>query len=152
MIVAIATNFLFGILTNFGVGNYAPTLVLLSLMGMDPRLCFPIMATAGALGGPGRAVRHLAIGEIDLRIVIGVALGGIPAVLVAAFIVRIDADGHAALAGRRWSCSTPPAVMLRAALLGRRGAAEPPTCAEPDAAQALNRAASSEPPVVLPSE
>src|SRR5205085_965398 len=36
MIVAILANFAFGILANFGVGNYAPTLVLLSLMGMDP--------------------------------------------------------------------------------------------------------------------
>ena len=35
--VAIAANFVFGVLLNFGVGNYAPTLVLLSLMGMDPR-------------------------------------------------------------------------------------------------------------------
>src|SRR5436190_12974565 len=33
-IVAIVASFGFGILANFGVGNYAPTLVLLSLMGM----------------------------------------------------------------------------------------------------------------------
>ncbi len=46
MIAAIAANFIFGLLLNFGVGNYAPTLVMLSLMGMDPRLCFPIMAGA----------------------------------------------------------------------------------------------------------
>ena len=31
---------------SFGVGNYAPTLAMLSLMGMDPRLSFPIMAAA----------------------------------------------------------------------------------------------------------
>src|SRR5205085_8607053 len=49
MMVAIVANFLFGILLNFGVGNYAPTLVLLSLMGMDPRLCFPIMAAGAGL-------------------------------------------------------------------------------------------------------
>ena len=48
MIVAIAANFGFGVLLNFGVGNYAPTLVMLSLMGMDPRLCFPIMAGCAA--------------------------------------------------------------------------------------------------------
>ena len=38
MIVAIAASFVFGVLLNFGVGNYAPQLVMLSLMGMDPRL------------------------------------------------------------------------------------------------------------------
>ena len=88
MIVAIVANFGFGILANFGVGNYAPTLVMLSLMGMDPRLCFPIMAGGASLMGAGASVRHIGIGEVDLRIVLGLAIGGIPAVLVAAFIVK----------------------------------------------------------------
>jgi len=87
-IVAIAANFGFGILLNFGVGNYAPTLVMLSLMGMDPRLCFPIMAAGSSLMGAGASVRHIQIGQIDLRIVLGLAIGGIPAVLVAALIVK----------------------------------------------------------------
>jgi hypothetical protein len=85
---AIAASFGMGVLANFGVGNYAPTLVMLSLMGMDPRLCFPIMATGGSLMGAGASVRHFAIGEVDLRIVLGLALGGIPAVLVAALLVK----------------------------------------------------------------
>ena len=42
-IVAVAVHFLLGVLACFGVGNYAPTLAMLSLMGMDPRLAFPIM-------------------------------------------------------------------------------------------------------------
>src|SRR5688500_15608294 len=63
--VAILASFGFGILANFGVGNYAPTLVMLSLMGMDPRLCFPIMAAGGSLMGAGAGVRHIAIGQID---------------------------------------------------------------------------------------
>jgi uncharacterized membrane protein YfcA len=87
-IIAILANFGFGILANFGVGNYAPTLVMLSLMGMDPRLCFPIMAAGGSLMGAGASVRHIAIGEVDLRVVLGLAIGGIPAVFVAAFVVK----------------------------------------------------------------
>ncbi len=87
MIVAIAANFGFGVLLNFGVGNYAPTLVMLSLMGMDPRLCFPIMAAGAAMCGAGASIRHIQIGKMDLRIVGGLALGGIPAVFVAAYIV-----------------------------------------------------------------
>ena len=88
MIIAIAANFMFGVLLNFGVGNYAPTLVMLSLMGMDPRLCFPIMAGGAALTGAGASIRHIAIGKIDLKIVMGLTVGGIPAVLVAAFLVK----------------------------------------------------------------
>jgi uncharacterized membrane protein YfcA len=88
LVIAIAANFLFGILLNFGIGNYAPTLVMLSLMGMDPRLSFPIMAAGAALTATGASLRYISIGEVDLRIASGIALGGIPAVLVAAFIVK----------------------------------------------------------------
>ena len=79
-IVAIVANFVFGVLLNFGVGNYAPTLVMLSLMGMDPRLCFPIMAAGAGADGRGAGIRHIQIGQIDLRVVLGLAIGGIPAV------------------------------------------------------------------------
>ncbi len=127
MIAAIAANFLFGLLLNFGVGNFAPTLVMLSLMGMDPRLCFPIMAGGAALTGAGASVRHIMIGEIDLRIVLGLAIGGIPAVLVAAFIVK-----SMPLETLRWMVILvvlyAAAVMLRSAIKGRR--APPKTAGE----------------------
>jgi uncharacterized membrane protein YfcA len=87
-LVAIAAHFLFGILLAFGVGNYAPTLALLSLMGMDPRFAFPIMATAAGLSGSAAAARSLNLMSIDLRISLGLAAGAIPAVLVAAFLVK----------------------------------------------------------------
>jgi uncharacterized membrane protein YfcA len=61
---------------------------MLSLMGMDPRLCFPIMASGAALMSAGAGVRHIQFGQMNLRVVGGLALGGIPAVLVAAFIVK----------------------------------------------------------------
>ncbi|MGQ0590999.1 MAG: TSUP family transporter [Sphingosinicella sp.] len=118
-IVAIAANFLFGILLNFGVGNYAPTLVMLSLMGMDPRLCFPIMAAGASLMGAGASVRHIQIGQIDLRVVIGLAIGGIPAVLVAAFIVKtmpVELLRWLVIAVVLYAA----AIMLRAAWIGRR--------------------------------
>lgn len=120
---AIAASFGFGLLANFGVGNYAPTLVMLSLMGMDPRLCFPIMATGGCLMGAGASIKHIAIGQVDLRIVLGLAIGGIPAVLVAAFIVR-----EMPMTALRWLVLVvvlyTGAVMLRAGLAGRRAERE----------------------------
>lgn len=118
-IVAIAANFTFGILLNFGVGNYAPSLAMFSLMGMDPRLSFPIMAAGAGPAGAGASVRHIAIGEIDLRVVLGLTLGGIPAVLVAAFIVK-----EMPVEALRWLVSVvvvyAGAVMLRAAWLEHR--------------------------------
>ncbi len=118
-ILAIAANFAFGVLLNFGVGNYAPTLVMLSLMGMDPRLIFPIMAAGAAVTGAGACVRHIQMGKMDLKVVVGLGLGGIPAVLVAAFIVKTMP-----LELLRWLVIVvvlyAAAIMLRAARLGRR--------------------------------
>ncbi|HEX5257717.1 MAG TPA: TSUP family transporter [Sphingomicrobium sp.] len=123
-IAAIAANFAFGVLLNFGVGNYAPTLVTLSLMGMDPRLVFPIMAAGAAVMGAGACVRHIQMGQMDLKVVVGLAIGGVPAVLVAAFIVKTMP-----LELLRWLVIVvviyAAAVMGRAAMLGRR--AEPLT-------------------------
>jgi len=123
-IVAIVANFAFGVLLNFGVGNYAPTLVMLSLMGMDPRLSFPIMAGGAALAGAGASMRYLAMGEVDLRIAGGIVLGGIPAVLVAAFIVK-----SMPVEMLRWLVIVvvllAAAAMLRSAVLGRRGERSP---------------------------
>src|SRR4051795_5085866 len=128
-IFAIAGCFGFGILLNFGVGNYAPTLVMLSLMGMDPRLCFPIMAAGASLMGAGASVRHIQIGQIDLRVVLGLALGGIPAVLVAAFLVK-----SMPVETLRWLVIVvvlyAAAIMAHAAVKGRREhKAEPGTAA-----------------------
>ena len=85
---AIALHFLLGILLAFGVGNYAPTLAVLSLMGMDPRLAFPIMASAAGFAGATAAARCLSLVKLDLKIAVGLTIGAIPAVLVAALIVK----------------------------------------------------------------
>ena len=120
LIVAVVANFAFGVLLNFGIGNYAPTLAMFSLMGMDPRLCFPIMAGGAALAGAAASSRHIFIGEVDLRIATGIAIGGIPAVLVAAFIVR-----SMPVEMLRWLVIAvilyAAAVMLKSAAAGRRG-------------------------------
>jgi uncharacterized membrane protein YfcA len=69
--------------------------------------------------GAGASVRHIQIGQIDLRVVIGLAIGGIPAVLVAALIVK-----SMPLELLRWLVLVvvlyAAAVLLRAALRGRR--------------------------------
>ena len=118
-VIAIAASFIFGLLANFGVGNYAPTLAMLSLMGMDPHYCFPIMASGASLMGAGSSIRFIRVPEIDLRIVVGLTLGGIPAVLVAALIVKeMDVDVL------RYVITVvvfyTAAVMARAALKGYR--------------------------------
>ena len=126
MIIAIVGNFIFGILLNYGIGNYAPTLAMFSLMGMDPRLCFPIMAAGAGLAGAAASVRHMNMGEIDLRVATGLTLGGIPLVFVAAFIVK-----EMPIETLRWLVFVvvlyAGAVMLRSAWLGLKGERVPLT-------------------------
>lgn len=88
MAVAVAVHFLLGALMAFGIGLYAPSLILLSLLGLDPRLAFPIMASACAFLMPATGFSFVKSSRIDLRVVLGLAIGGIPATIVAALIVK----------------------------------------------------------------
>ncbi|MBX3509852.1 MAG: TSUP family transporter [Hyphomonadaceae bacterium] len=115
--IAIAMHFVLGVLMSFGIGLYAPSLIMLSLMGLDPRLAFPIMAGACAFLMPATGFRFIASERIDLRVVLGLALGGIPAVLVAAFIVK-----ELPIVWLRWGVVIvvlyAAALLLRAAIKG----------------------------------
>jgi uncharacterized membrane protein YfcA len=86
--VAIVVTFVLGGTLMLGIGHYGPSLVLYSLLGMDPRAAFPIMMGSGGFVGPAGAVRFLKSGRYDLRAAIGLAVAGVPAVLIAAYIVR----------------------------------------------------------------
>jgi len=86
--VATLLSFFFGALMMIGVGAYAPILVTVSLLGMNPRAAFPIMMTACALLMPAASARFVANDAYAPRAALGLTLGGIPAVLVAAFVVR----------------------------------------------------------------
>ena len=86
--VALPLNFLFGMLLNLGIGNYAPSLVLFSLLGMDPLAAFPIMMGSGAFAASAAGVRYVGAGRLHWRAALGLTLGGIPGVIVAAWLVR----------------------------------------------------------------
>ena len=88
-IVAIVASFAFGLLANFGVGNYAPTLVHAEPDGHGSAALLPDHGRRRIADGRGRRASATSrSAQIDLRIVIGLTIGGIPAVLVAALIVK----------------------------------------------------------------
>ncbi|HKU16917.1 MAG TPA: sulfite exporter TauE/SafE family protein, partial [Steroidobacteraceae bacterium] len=86
--VAIAVNFALGALMTLGIGLYAPCLILVSLLGMNPIAAFPIMMGSCAVLMPVASLRFIRERKYDLRAALGLALGGIPAVLLAAYVVR----------------------------------------------------------------
>jgi uncharacterized membrane protein YfcA len=88
LVFAICVNCILGALMTLGVGLYAPCLILVSLLGMSPLAAFPIMMGSCALLMPVAGVRFMKAGRYDLRASIGLSVGGIPAVLIAAYIVK----------------------------------------------------------------
>jgi uncharacterized membrane protein YfcA len=88
LFIAVSVNFLLGALMMLGVGLYAPCLILVSLLGMSPLAAFPIMMGSCALLMPVGGARFVRSRRYNLGAALGLALGGIPGVLVAAYIVR----------------------------------------------------------------
>lgn len=86
--VAAGGYVLLGALMTLGIGIYAPSLVMLPLLGMNVQAAFPIMMGACAFLQPVSSARFLRAGSFDLRESLGLAIGGLPAVLIAAFIVK----------------------------------------------------------------
>ncbi len=84
----IAGNFVLGALMTLGIGLYAPCMILVALLGMNPKAAFPIMMGSCAFLMPVGSLRFIARGSYNLRAAVGLALGGIPAVLIAAFLVK----------------------------------------------------------------
>jgi uncharacterized membrane protein YfcA len=88
LVAALAFNALFGALQTLGIGNYAPCLIVFSVMGLDTRAAFPIMMGSGAFPAMAAGLKFIQKGRYDLRAAIGLTTGGIPAVLIAGLIVR----------------------------------------------------------------
>jgi uncharacterized membrane protein YfcA len=88
LILACGINFALGALMTLGIGLYAPCMIMVSLLGMNPTVAFPIMMGSCAFLMPIAGVQFIKKARYDLRAALGLALGGIPAVLLAAFIVQ----------------------------------------------------------------
>jgi uncharacterized membrane protein YfcA len=86
--VAVGVHFVLGALMTFGIGLYAPSLMTVSLLGLNPIAAFPIMMGSCAFLMPVCGMRFLKTERIDRRVVMGLSIGGIPLVLVAAFLVK----------------------------------------------------------------
>jgi uncharacterized membrane protein YfcA len=81
-------NFVLGALMTLGIGLYAPCMILVSLLGMNPTAAFPIMMGSCAFLMPVASARFIRARAFDPRAAVSFVLGGVPAVLVAALIVK----------------------------------------------------------------
>ena len=77
-----------GALMTLGIGLFAPCMILVSLLGMDPKAAFPIMMGSCAFLMPVASARFIRLDSYSPRQALGLALGGLPGVLIAALIVK----------------------------------------------------------------
>ncbi|HEY9228511.1 MAG TPA: sulfite exporter TauE/SafE family protein [Gemmatimonadaceae bacterium] len=81
-------NFVLGALMPAGIGLYAPCMILIYLLGMKATAAFPIMMGSCAFLMPLASVRFIKAGSYSRSAVIGMLIAAIPAVFIAALIVK----------------------------------------------------------------
>ena len=122
--IAVACNMILGAFMTIGIGLYAPCMMLVSLLGMNPRAAFPIMMGSCAFLMPVGSMQFIRARRYNLKSALGLTLGGVPGVLLAAFLVK-----SLPLTAVRWLVVAvviyTAAMMLRSAAMeqGKRRAA-----------------------------
>jgi uncharacterized membrane protein YfcA len=86
--LAVGINFVLGALMSAGIGLYAPCMITLALLGMNPLAAFPIMMGSCALLQPVASLRFFQTGAFAWGPSLGLSCGGIIGVLIAAYIVK----------------------------------------------------------------
>jgi uncharacterized membrane protein YfcA len=86
--VGLIGNFIFGALMTLGIGAYAPSMILVSLLGMNPVAAFPIMMGSCAFLMPAASIHFIRQRRYSVGPSLGLTLGGAPAVLIAAYVVK----------------------------------------------------------------
>jgi uncharacterized membrane protein YfcA len=88
LVIGIVVSFCLGALMTIGIGMYAPCMILVSLLGMNPKAAFPIMMGSCAFLMPIASLRFIRYQAFSMRAALGLMLGGVPGVLIAAYIIK----------------------------------------------------------------
>ncbi len=97
LVVAVVVNFVLGALMSVGIGLYAPCMIAVTLLGLNPIAAFPIMMGACGLVQPTAGLQFFRSGRFGFGTSLALTVGSIPGVLLAAFVVK-----HMPLAALRW--------------------------------------------------
>ena len=90
--VAVAANFVLGALMCIGIGNYAPSMVLLGLLGMHPIAAYPIMIGSDGLLIPVATLGFIRSGRFAHGSAMGLTVGGVVGTCSAFPLVNAIAD------------------------------------------------------------
>ena len=121
LLLAVLANAVLGALMTLGIGFFAPCMMVIFLLGMNAKAAFPIMMGSVAFLGCVASIPFIRRGAYNFRTSLGLTLGGIPGVLLAAFLVR-----SLPLGAVRWLVIGvvlyTALMMLRSAAIERAGA------------------------------
>jgi uncharacterized membrane protein YfcA len=81
-------SFFLGAIMPLGIGYYAPCMILVSMLGMNPRAAFPIMMGACAFLMPVASMQFVRKNRYSLRAAAGLAMGGVFGSALALLVVK----------------------------------------------------------------
>lgn len=91
--VGIISFFVIGGLQSFGVGLYAPALAVVSLLGMETIVAFPIMTCASGFAMPATSWVFHRDNNYSPKVSVGLLLGGVLGTVVAFLIIFVGIQG-----------------------------------------------------------
>ena len=119
---AVIANLFLGALMTLGIGLFAPCMMVTYLLGMSPKAVFPIMMGSVAFLGPVASVPFIRKRRYSVKAALGLTLGGVPGVLLAAYLVK-----SLPLGAIRWLVI---GVVMYTAVMMLRSARERPNVSE----------------------
>jgi uncharacterized membrane protein YfcA len=123
-VVAVVVSFLLGALMCIGIGNYAPLMILLALLGLHPLAAFPIMMASDGILQPVASLGFFRSGRFAHVSALGLTAGSFVGVLVAFYIVK-----SLPLTTMRWLVTAVVTYAAVAMLLSARAPATPESVA-----------------------
>lgn len=88
LIIAIIGNFILGALMTAGIGLYAPCMAFVYILGMSPRVAFPIMMGSCAFLMPAASIKFVKEGAYNRKASLAITIGGVIGVFIAAYLVK----------------------------------------------------------------
>ncbi|TLY73380.1 MAG: permease [Gammaproteobacteria bacterium] len=86
--LAVSVNFVLGALMCVGIGNYAPSMALLALLGMHPIAAYPIMMGSDGILQPVASLGFFKSGRFAHGPSLGLTIGGVVGCVIAFPLVR----------------------------------------------------------------
>lgn len=75
LLVGVCFNFVIGMLTTMGLGNYAPELIFFSMVGINPSVALPVMMLDAAVILSGSTREFIKSERVNWSGVLGIIIG-----------------------------------------------------------------------------